>query len=257
MITASLTEQAGKSEWEARRKTEKSTGRIVGMLLLVHLAVGLTVPFILLDRAGIRGRGSAGFLANAAASAGQIRAAVLLLFLGSSLAIAITIAAWPVFRRYSIAMTLWLVALAIAAFSLQSVDNGALLSMLSLSQQYVESGSAKTELFQSLALVVTYARRWAHFTSLLVAVSWVLLLCALLYHFRLVPRALAAFGLVGCVLQITGVTLRALLGYPPEMRLALPLAPAWVALSLWLLIKGFDERHRRIPSEAPELQAER
>jgi len=221
-------------------RSAKSVGRIVGMLLLAHLAAGLTVPFVLLRPLVM----PPGFLATAAGNSVQVRAAVLLLFLGSAVSVGIAIAALPVFRRYSSAMALWLLALAVAGFSLQAVDNGALLSMLSLSQEYAKAGAAKAELFQALAVVVGSARRWAHYTFLLVVGSWIFLLYSLLYRFRLVPRALAAFGLLGSVLQITGVTLRGLLGYPPETRLAMPLAPAYVALAVWLMVKGFDERHR-------------
>jgi hypothetical protein len=138
-------------------------------------------------------------------------------------------------------MALWLLALAVAGFSLQAGDNGALLSMLSLSQEYATAGAAKSEFFQALAVVAGSARKWAHYTSLLVAVSWIFLLYTLLFHFRLVPRLLAAFGLIASMLQIMGVTLRGFLGYPPEMRLAMPLAPTYVALAVWLIVKGFDE----------------
>ena len=55
------------------------------------------------------------------------------------------------------------------------------------------------------------------------------------------------FGLVGSLLQIAGVTLRGLFGYPTETRLAMPLAPAYLAVALWLMIKGFDDRHRPHP----------
>ncbi len=218
----------------------KSVGRIVGGLVLLHLAVGLMLPFILLDRV----RGSAGLLANAAESPVQVRAAVLLLFAGSALPIGIASAAWAVFRQYSSAMASWLLALAVAGFSLQAVDNAHILSMLSLSQEYAKAGAAQAELFQALAVAVGAARRWSHYTALLVAVSWIFLLYALLYRFRLVPRGLAAFGAVASALQIAGVSLRGLLGYAPETWLAVPLAPAYVALALWLLVRGFEERPR-------------
>jgi hypothetical protein len=210
---------------------------MVGVLLLAHFVGALIVPFVMLERV----RGSAGLLANAAGSPDQIRAAVLLLFAGSVLAVGITIAALQVFRQQSEAMAFWLLSLAVAGFSLQAVDNGALLSILSLSREYAEAGAAKADLFQALGLVAGAARKWAHYTYLLVAVSWILLFCSVLFRFRLVPRPLAAFGLVGCLLQIAGVTLRGLWGYPPETRLAMPLAPAYVALAVWLLVKGFPE----------------
>jgi hypothetical protein len=218
--------------------SERTVGRVVGLLLLVHLAAGLTLPFILLQPA----LGPPGFLRAAAGRPGLIRAAVFLLFAGSTVPVAVAIAAWPVFRRHASATALWLGALAVAGFSLQCVDNGALLSMLSLSQAYAGADAARADLFQVVASAVSSARRWAHYSFLLVVGSWILVLFALLYRSRLVPRALAAFGLVGSLLQITGVTLRALLGFPPETRLAMPLAPAYVGLAVWLIVKGFSER---------------
>ncbi|MGZ7093468.1 MAG: DUF4386 domain-containing protein, partial [Candidatus Angelobacter sp.] len=190
-----------------------------------------------------------GFLVSAAGVATQVRAAVLLFFVGSAMAIAVACAGWRVFRQYSSAMALWLVALAVASFSLQAVDNAHILSMLSLSQEYASAGAAKAELFQGLALVVGAARKWSHYTFLLTVGCWIFLLFSLLFRFRFVPRALAGFGIIGAVLQIAGVSLRGLLGYPPEMRLAMPLAPAYVLLAVWLMVKGFDERHRPMEGE--------
>ena len=227
-------------------RSAKSIGRIVGVLLLLHLAAGLIVPFILLHPLVT----PPGFLASAAGVPNQVRAAALLLFVGSAITIGIASAAWSVFRQYSSAMALWLLALAVASFSLQAMDNAHILSMLSLSQEYAKTGVAKAELFQALAVVVGAARKWAHYTALLVAVSWIFLLYSVLYRFRLVPRALAAFGAVASMLQITGVSLRGLLGYSPETRLAMPLAPAYVGLAVWLIVKGFDERRRPLSAEA-------
>lgn len=224
----------------------KSLGRIVGALLLLHLAAGLTVPFILLNPV----MAPPGFLANGASSPNQVRAVVLLFFVGSAIPIGIASTAWSVFRQYSSAMALSLLALAVASFSLQAVDNAHLLSMLSLSQEYAKVGANKAELFQTLAVVAGSARKWSHYSFLLVVGSWIFLLCSLLYRFRLVPRALAAFGLLGSIGQIAGVTLRGLLGYPPLTVLAMPLAPAYVALALWLIVKGFDERQRPLEAQA-------
>ena len=242
-------EGAVRGDWEARMRSEKSVGRIVGVLLLLHLAAGLIVPFILLHPL-VNPRG---FLTSAVGVANQVRAAVLLLFVGSAIAIGIAGAVLPVVRRYSSAMAFWLLALAAASFSLQAVDNAHILSMLSLSQDYARAGTAKAETFQALAIVVGSARKWAHYSCLLVVGSWILLLYSLLFRFRLVPRALAGFGAVASVLQITGVSLRGLLGYPPETRLAMPLAPAYVALAIWLIVKGFDERHRPLSAETQEI----
>ena len=122
--------------------------------------------------------------------------------------------------------------------------------MLSLSQEYAKAGVAKAELFQALVVVVGAAWKWLHYIALIVSVSWMFLLYGLLYRFRLVPRALAAFGAVATVVQIMGVSLRPIWGYTPEMRSGWPLGLAAYALAVWLIVKGFDERHRPLRAEA-------
>ena len=212
--------------------------RSVGVLVLFHLAVGLMIPFMMLHVIV----GAQGFLTTASGNAGLVRGAVLLLGIGSAIPIAMSLVGMPMFRRHSETTAYWLVALAIAGFTLQMVDNGRLLSMLSLSNEYARAGAGKTELFESLAVVVGSARKWAHYTYLLVAVIWMLVFSTALYRFRLVPRALAAFTMIGCLLQIAGVTLPSLLGYPMETRLAMPLAPAYAGVALWLIFKGIGSR---------------
>lgn len=220
-------------------KVRNKVGRLVGVLILLHLVVGLFVPFLIVDRI----RRPAGLLAGAAANAGQLRVAILLFVIGSAFATAIAVTAWPLIRRYSSGMALWLLALGVASFILQMVDNGALLSLLSLSQEYARAEVAKAEVLESLGILANAIRKWAHLMYLLVAVSWILLLCATLFRFRLVPRLLSGLGLVGTMLQIYGVTLRAIFGYPMQMGLAMPLAPVYAAIGLWLIVKGFDEEH--------------
>jgi len=212
------------------------------MLLFVQLS-GLIVPFVLLRPLTT---GPRDFLPNAAGTSLQIKVAVLLLFANCALTIGITIAAWPVFRQYSERMALWLVAASVIMFSLQAVDNAHILSMLSLSQEYAQADGAG-ELFQTLAAVAGSTRRWVHFTELLVIDSWIFLLYSVLYRFALVPRALAAFGLLTVMLHFTGIPLPAFLGYSIVTLMGVTMGLSHLALALWLMVKGFEER---IPSQA-------
>ena len=214
-------------------RSAKSVGRLIGMLLFVQLA-GLIVPFVLLHPLTT---GPSGFLANAAGASLQIKVAVFLLFANCALTIGIAIAAWPVFRQYSEAMALWLVAVSVIMFALQAVDNAHVLSMLSLSQQYAQAGGP-AELFQTLAAVVGSTRRWVHFTELLVIDCWIFLLYSILYRFALVPRALAAFGLLTVMLHFTGIPLPGFLGYSIVTLMGVPMALSHLALVLWLITKG-------------------
>jgi hypothetical protein len=218
-------------------ESDKPAARTVGILLLLHLIIGLSTPFIILQST----TGPGGFLVAAADNAMQFRTAVFLLFAGSAMSIAVSSAAFPVLRRYGLITALTVFAFSIAAFTLQAVDNARLLAMLTLSQEYTRAGANNPALFEALAVVVGSARKWAHYTYLLIAVSWIFLFFASLYRFRLVPRLIAGLGMICAFLQIAGVTVRSILGYPPETRLAMPLAPVYVALALWLVVKGFNE----------------
>jgi Domain of unknown function (DUF4386) len=231
-------------------RSAKSTGRLIGMLLFLQLA-GLIVPFVLLLSLTT---GFWNYLANAAGYSFQIKLAVFLLFANCALTIGITIAAFRVFRQYSEAMALWLLAASVMMFLLQAVDNVHVLSMLSLSQQYAQTGGPD-ELFQALAAVVGSTRRWAHFTELLLIDCWIFSLYCILYRFALVPRALAAFGLVTVVSHFTGIPLRGFLGYGLVTLIGVPMALSHITLAIWLMAKGFDERHRPLRVETHGAEA--
>lgn len=222
-------------------------GRVIGLLLLVQLA-GLIVPFVLLHPMTTET-----FLTNAAASAAQIKVAVFLLFANGALTVAISIAAFPIFREYSSAAALLLVAVSVAMFSLQAFDNAHLMAMLSLSQEYVQA-SGPDEPFQTLAAVARSTRRWAHYSELLVIDAWFFALYGLLYRFTGVPRALAGFGLMTILLHFIGITLPLFLGYPSVTLMGVPMAFSHVALAIWLLIRGFEERHRPPQAKAHEVK---
>jgi len=231
-------------------RSENSVGRMIGMLLLIQLA-GLIVPFVLL---GPLTTGARDFLANAAKASLQIRVGVFLLFANCALTIGIAIVAWPVFRQYSKAIAMWLVCASVIMFSLQAVDNAHVLSMLSLSQQYAQAGGP-VELFQTLAAVVGSTRRWIHFTELLAIDCWIFLLYIILFRSAVVPRALAAFGLLTVMLHFTGIPLPGFLGYRIVTLMGVPMAFSHVALALWLMAKGFAEPFGIVRSAEPARQA--
>ena len=199
---------------------------------------GLIVPFVLLRPLAAAPQD---YLANAAGASLQIKAAVSLLFANCALTIGISVAAFRVFRRHGEAMALWLLTAGVTMFLLQAVDNVHVLSMLSLSQQYAQAGGPD-ELFRALAATVGSMRRWAHFTELFVIDCWIFLLYSALYRFRLVPRALAVFGLLTVVLHFAGIPLLGFLGYRIVTPMGVPMALSHMTLAVWLLTRGVRSR---------------
>jgi hypothetical protein len=183
------------------------------------------------------------FNANEAGNAFQVRLSVMLLFVGGAITVAIAIAALPVFRQHSYAIAVWVLALAVSNFSLQCVENAAWMSMFTLSQDYATAVGADVGAYKLTAAAVRSAWKWVHYTHLLVMVSWIFMLCVMLWRSALVPRVLAGLGMLTSVLQITGITLPPFIPYPSPIPIAmgLPLGFIYLALSIWLLAKGFRE----------------
>ncbi len=215
----------------------KRTGRIIGVMLLLQL-VGFIVPFALLHPLM-----SADYYSTAADYSFQIKAAVLLFFANGALTIGIAIKAWPIFRRYSEQMAIWLIVLSVIMFVLQAVDNVHIMSMLSLSQQYVENGAA-TETFGALATMVRITRRWAHYPELFAIDFWIMMFQVTVLRFALVPRLLAAFSLLTMVVHFCAIPLPGFLGYATNTNFGAAMALGLLAMSVWLMVKGFADAVR-------------
>lgn len=235
---------------EEKMKSPKSVGRIIGILLALQLPLGLVLPFVLSQ--GPLSTAPPGFLVNAAANSFQVHLAVLIAFVGGALTVSIAIAAYPVIRRYSQTMALWLLVLCAISLAMDAIHNAAVMSMLSISQRFAETGSADAGLFQALGATVRSARYWAHYTQLMFIGGWIFMFYTIMLRFALIPRLLAALGLLGIILQFMGVTLPAFLDYRSMPWMAYPLAPIHLTTAIWLIAKGFDERRLPFGAEAQE-----
>lgn len=219
-------------------KSAKGTGRTLGVLLLLQFAAAIMVPFILLRPLTV---GSPGFLTTAAENSVQIRSAVLLFFVGGALTVSLGVTALPVLRRHGSGWAYWFLVICAASFTLDAVHNAAVMTMLSLSEQYVGEGAVAPAAYMAVGAAVASARRWAHYSQLVAIGGWIFVFYASLFRFALIPRALAAAGLVGIVLQFVGVTLLMYLGYSAVGWMAMPLFPIQVTTAVWLMVKGLRE----------------
>ena len=213
-----------------------NTGRVIGILLLLHLIVGLTTPYIILRPLG------AVLDASARVNGAQVRLAVMLLFVGGALTIAIAVTGWSIFREYSFQLATWLLALAIANFVLQCVENAAWMSLFTFSQEYAKANAGDASLFHVTGIALRMIWKWVHYTHLLIMVSWMFMLGVMLWRTAVVPRALAVLLLLGSLLQIIGITLPQFIPYPSPapMLMGLPLGIIYLALAVWLITRGFS-----------------
>ena len=222
----------------------KAAGRVIGIIMLVQAPVTPVVNFVLM-RPVTR---SPGFLVNAAANASEVRLAFLLWCFSGLVALAIAGIATPVFRRFSEGAAIWFLAMSIAGFLTSLLEGLSFLTMLSLSQQYVEAGSP-AESYKAMARVVGSARGWIHYGNLLVGTGTALAFAVAAFRFSLVPRVISGFGILAATLGIIAV-LMPMTGFPLVLGLLSPLGFAQLALMLWLLVRGFRDAGARVQHSA-------
>jgi hypothetical protein len=215
-------------------ETARRASRVIGALILAQMVGGVLVNLVLTAPLF----GEPGFLLNAAPHSRQIGVSVLLGLTMGAIWVAIAITAFPAFREHSEALALWFVTLAAVNLSLAAVEHMNVMSMLSLSEAYARAGAAERGQFQALRGVVASSRNWAHFIARIFDGGTLFVLYAVLYRFALVPRALAAFGLLAVVLQLTAVAMP-LFGHSVVFPMLAPLGVSQLVLALWLIAKGF------------------
>ena len=170
----------------------------------------------------------------------QVRLGVLLECVDAAAVVAIGVLLFPILRRYSEAAALGYAGSRIIESGLILVSVLGALLLPTLSREYLRAGPAEAAHLQTLE---TLARAWydlAFQLAMVVLGVGSLLLCSLLYTFRLVPRVLAVLGVVGYVaLFASGWS--ALFGSNLGLVLYAPGAIFEVVFPLWLIIKGFNE----------------
>lgn len=218
-------------------QSPRPSGRLIGILALLHLATGLITPYVLLGPLPGAVRDALG---TVAAMEPTVRVAVVMLVVGGVIPVAIAIATWPALRERSPSSGQWLVALAGVSLALQVVEIQHYLNLLSLGIEHARGGAEATAA-ATFAPMVRAAWRWAHYTHLLSIVGWLLLFFVVLLRQSLVPRAVAGFGILTTLLQLGGITLPVIVGYsvPFPMEVwGMPLAAAYIGASAWMIAKG-------------------
>jgi hypothetical protein len=217
----------------------RRAGRIIGVLIIIQMLCGGIVNFVL--EAPLFG--APGFLLNAASHPQQLGLAVVLGLVTEALWAGIAITAFPVFIRRTSAMALWFIALAVVVLAAAVVENAAVMSMVSLSEEYAKANSTGREQLQVVKIVVASARNWAHYMARIFDGGTIFVFYLVMYRFALVPRALAGFGLIAVILMVTAVAMP-LFGYGVVFPMLAPLGLSQLILAIWLITKGFRRQPR-------------
>jgi len=208
--------------------------RIIGVLLLVQFIGGISVNLFLTAPLF----GVPGFIVNGAIYSQQIGVAALAGLLTSGLTVAVAIVAFTIFHARSKSLALGFLSLAIVGLSVTAVEMIGMMSLVSFSEAYSQVNTAvERELFETFKFIAASARKWAHYTNLVLSGATIFIFFTILYRFTLVPRIIAGFGLIAVVLQLISVSMP-FLGHSVIFPMLAPLALTYIVLALWLIIKG-------------------
>ena len=156
------------------------------------------------------------------------------------------IAIWlyPVIRKHNEALALGSVGFRLIEGVFHLVGVIGLLSLVTLSQEYVKAGAPDASYFQSLGTLLLAARDWAGVLGSFAFILGALMYYYIFYQSKLIPRWLSVWGLIGVPLWIAAELL-IMFGLIESFStnailLDIPIAVNEMVLAVWLIVKGFN-----------------
>jgi len=221
--------------------SDRKTAIIVGVLFIIATVTSSLYYVIvtpILD--------APDYLVKVSENANQVIIGVLLYLIDCAAVVAIPIVLYPIFKKHNEALALGYVASRMIESVTIIVGHISLLSLLTLSQEYVQAAAPDASHFQALgALLLAVIDR-----ALLLGVEFVFSLTALILNYllfrsKLVPRFISVWGLIGAtLLLVSGFLVMFGLSLSPtsaiSMLLSLPIALQEMVFAIWLIGKGFN-----------------
>lgn len=165
---------------------------------------------------------------------------VMLEFINSAAVVGMAIIIYPIIKQYSERVAVSYVAFRLIEGVMLLIGAAALLSIVTLSKELIETTASNVDYLHTMATVLRKGR-YVDFQLGMIPLSMCgFILCATFYQYRLVPRAFSALGMVGyfaLLLKIIFDFYEVSLG---GQWLYLPGALFELSLPFWLFVKGFN-----------------
>jgi hypothetical protein len=214
-------------------------------------AISVGVLFIVATVLGVLGRSflqpildAQDYLIKISANENQVIIGGLLALLAAFACAGIAIGLYPVLKKHHEALALGSVGFRLMEGMLYIIGVVALLSLLTLSQEYVTAGASNASLFQASGTSLLAVRDWAGKLSIIAFTLGALMYYYVFYQSKLIPRWLSGWGFIGAALSLAGALL-AISGQiiyfsTPFILIQLPIGVQEMVLAVWLIVKGFN-----------------
>ena len=214
--------------------TNRKTAIIVGVLYIIGTAAGIlggvvTGPVL----------NDPEYLALVSANQNQMIVGVLLIFVMGFALVMVPVLLFPIFRKYNEALAMGAVvfrgALEGVAYILLVI---AWLLLVTVSQEFVKAGMPDASNYQTWGTLLVAGFDWIEQILAIVFSLGALMIYAVFYQSRLIPRWLSIWGIAGGAVYLA-VPVLFLFGVDVEF-LMIPLGVQEMILALWLIVKGFS-----------------
>lgn len=195
-------------------------------------------------------------LVKLAANDSRVVLTALIEFVWALTGAGIAIGLYPILKKFNPALALGSVAGRLIEAVSIVVGALGLLALLTVSQEAVAAGSASVAAVATTSNLVLAAREWAHgFVALIPFGVGAFMYYVVLYRSRLVPRWLSGWGLVAIAMFMVSTVIA---GFTQEFGfttlntvLNIPIGIQEMALAIWLIAKGFNQKALATRAEAP------
>jgi hypothetical protein len=184
------------------------------------------------------------YLVQISANENLMIIASLLVLISAFAGAGIAICLYPILKKHHEALTLGSVGFRLMEGMLIIIGVVALLSLLTLGQEYVTAGASNASLYQISGTLLQAVKTWAGQLSVIAFTTGALMYYYVFYQSKLVPRWLSGWGILGAALSLASALL-AIAG------LLTPLSAVFISFNLlilvqemvlagWLIVKGFN-----------------
>jgi len=218
--------------------TERMNAVIVGVLFIIATVAGTIAASIgnpIVD--------APDYLTQIAANEGTIIVSSFLVFLMAVSCAGIGLGLYPIMKKYSAGLAIGTVGFRVIEAMGDILGGINTIGLLALSQEFVKAGAPDVMYFETIGAIIKAGDEWLS--------NGVMLLCwcigawmyyALFYRYRLVPRWLSGWGLIGIALTTISSVL-VMLGIIPgfgnvQIFSNLPIALQEMVFAIWLIAKG-------------------
>jgi len=215
--------------------SNRKTAIIVGVLFITA-TVAYSLGVIYLDPI----LGGSDYLTKASENENQVIIGALLVLIDAVAVAGIAIVIYPILKKHNETLALGYVGARIVESVFFIVNVIFILTLLTLSQEFVKAGAPDASYYQTLGTLLLAAGDWAFLLGFGLAFTLsALILNFLLYQSKLIPRWLSGWGFVGAVLIFAYYLLQFFSINQVEI-LFLPIAVQEMVFAVWLIIKGFN-----------------